>query len=118
VLACGTKYYTGNFVIETTRESDVNCKRCLKQLGIKNHFVDVLIMRTSVPIESVRIKNTNSRNITDEDIGKEIILDDWIFEAKLKASNYTRQHGWFVEVHRLNRIAEKETIENLKEKYL
>ena len=117
IMACGTKYTTGNFVIETTRESDVNCKRCLKILQTKNEFLDVLVLRTSLPMACVTIKDTGERYITSKHIGKQIIIDEYMFKQKLKNS-IVRKHGWFVEVHRMNRITEAENIQNLKEKYL
>lgn len=117
VMACGTKYTTGNFVVETTCESDVNCKRCLKQLQTKNTFLDVLVMRTTLPMACVTVKDTGERYITSKHIGKHIIIDDDMFEQKLKNSIIRRQ-GWFVEVHRLNRISQANDIRNLKEKFL
>jgi len=95
-LWCGTTYTTGNYIHETNVKEQVNCKRCLQKLGMKEELTDVLLMNTYFPKGHVRLKGDESCAIVDyTKKGKALEVADWIWQAKLD------EQAWFVEVKRI-----------------
>jgi len=96
VLWCGTNFYTGGFVHETSEKRQVNCKRCLKKMGLKDTLSDVLMLSTHFPKHHVRLKGDTMDVVIDHvDVRKPCEVADWIWKVKLEEAD------WFVEVKRV-----------------